>query len=102
MEKPVVGDLQRRGVEVREADLEGPEEKLVRALRDIDIVISCVRESTSQQQDQLSLANAAKTAGVKRFVPCGFGVVAPPTGVMRLRELVSFPPHLPRCKSVQI
>lgn len=102
IEKPIVGALRRQGVEVREADLEGPEEELVRALNNIDVVISCVRDSKTQQQDQISLANAAKIAGVKRFVPCGFGVVAPPTGVMRLRELVSYPPHLPRCNSNRV
>lgn len=62
----------------------------------MEIVISCVRESARQQQSQISLANAAKKAGVKRFVPCGFGVVAPPGGVMRLRDLVRHYRYLTR------
>lgn len=94
MDKPAVRVLQERGVEIREGDLEGTEEELVKALYDIEVVISCVRESATQQQDQINLANAAKKAGVKRFVPCGFGIVAPPWGIMRLRDLVRHYHHL--------
>jgi methylmalonyl-CoA mutase cobalamin-binding subunit len=95
MEKPAVRALQELGVEICEGDLEGSEEELVKALYDIDVVVSCVREGITQQQDQKSLANAAKKAGVQRFVPCGFGTVAPPGGIMRLRDLVSHYRHLP-------
>ena len=86
-DKPAVRVLQERGVEICEGDLEGSEDELVKALYDIDVVISCV--GALQQQDQISLANAAKKAGVKRFVPCGFITVAPPGGIMRLRDQVS-------------
>jgi uncharacterized protein YbjT (DUF2867 family) len=96
MDKLVVGVLQKRGVKIREGDLEGAEEELVKALYDMEVVISCVRESATQQQDQISLANAAKKAGVKRFVPCGFGVVAPPGAIMRLRDLVRHYRYLTR------
>lgn len=79
--------MQEQGVEIREGDLEESEEDLVKALAEIDVVISCV--GAPQQQCQIPLANAAKKAGVKRFVPCGFITVAPPAGVMLLRDQVS-------------
>jgi uncharacterized protein YbjT (DUF2867 family) len=72
---------------VRRCDLRGSEESLAEALTDIDIVISCV--GPAEQQDQIPLAKAAKKAGVKRFVPCGFITVAPPGGIMWLRDEVS-------------
>jgi hypothetical protein len=72
---------------VRRCDLRGSEESLAEALKDIDIVISCV--GPAEQQDQIPLAKAAKKAGVKRFVPCGFITVAPPGGIMWLRDEVS-------------
>lgn len=50
------------------------------------MVISAI--SASSQLAQLALATAAKQAGVKRFVPCGFITVAPPGGVMELRDQV--------------
>lgn len=72
---------------MRRCDLRGSEVSLAEALTDIDIVISCV--GPAEQQDQIPLAKAAKKAGVKRFVPCGFITVAPPGGIMWLRDEVS-------------
>jgi hypothetical protein len=89
MDKPVVEILRQRSVKIREGDLEAPEEVLTKALRGIDVLVSSVRESATQQQDQISLANAAKRAGIKRFVPCGFGIVTSPGGIMRVRDQVS-------------
>ncbi|OQD84177.1 hypothetical protein PENSOL_c131G06012 [Penicillium solitum] len=40
----------------------------------------------AEQQDQIPLAKAAKKAGVKGFVPCGFITVCPPGGIMWLRD----------------
>lgn len=37
---------------------------------------------------EIALANAAKEAGVKRFIPSGFGPSCPPTGVLILRDFV--------------
>ena len=37
---------------------------------------------------QMNIVSAAKKAGVKRFVPCGFATVCPPGGVMKLRDQV--------------
>ena len=38
---------------------------------------------------QLRLIDAAKKAGVQRFVPCAFMTIGPPGGVMLLRDEVS-------------
>lgn len=66
--------------------MKAPEDELVAALEEIEVVISCV--GPAEQQDQIPLAKAAKKAGVKRFVPCGFITVCPPGGVMWLRDEV--------------
>lgn len=84
--KPAVTKLQERGVQIRKGDLKAPEEHLIEALAEIDVVISCV--GPAEQQDQIPLAKAAKKVGVKRFIPCGFITVAPPGGVMWLRDEV--------------
>jgi hypothetical protein len=44
--------------------------------------------------EQISIVTAAKEAGVKRVVPCGFATVCPEGGVMKLRDRVSlfYPP----------
>lgn len=82
--KPTLQHFQQRGVGVRKCDLRSPEEDLMDAVRGIDVVISCV--GPAEQQDQIPLAKAAKRLGVKRFVPCGFITVAPPGGIMWLRD----------------
>ncbi|KAL4734055.1 hypothetical protein BDV11DRAFT_66688 [Aspergillus similis] len=83
-QKPAVLALQDKGVHIRKCDLKSSEEELEKALSDIDVVISCV--GSAEQQDQIPIANAAKKAGVKRFIPCGFITVAPPGGIMWLRD----------------
>ncbi|KAI2620768.1 NAD(P)-binding protein [Hypomontagnella submonticulosa] len=75
--------LQGRGVHVVAADLTGPKEDLVKLLSGIDVVISCI--VFSALKDQIPLAEAAKEAGVKRFVPCDFATPAP-RGVMALHD----------------
>lgn len=42
--------------------------------------------TAGSQLAQISLIDAAKKAGVKRFIPCGFITVAPAGGVMKLRD----------------
>ena len=86
--KPVLISFQQRGLATRKCDLKAPEEDLMDALQDIDVVISCV--GPAEQQDQIPLAKAAKRVGVKRFVPCGFITIAPAGGIMWLRDEVSF------------
>ncbi|KAJ6034644.1 hypothetical protein N7460_008819 [Penicillium canescens] len=83
-QKPAITRLQDRGIQIRKCDLKAPEEELIEALAEIDVVISCV--GPAEQQDQIPLAKAAKKTGVKRFVPCGFITVCPPGGIMWLRD----------------
>lgn len=85
--------LKGLGVDVVAGDLKGPEDDLVRLLQGIDVLISAV--TASALPDQIALANAAKKAGVGRFVPCTFATACPPRGVMRLREMVISPIPLP-------
>ncbi|BDD59645.1 hypothetical protein MPDQ_001772 [Monascus purpureus] len=82
--KPALLAFQNRGVGIRKCDLKASEEELMDAVYDIDVIISCV--GPAEQQDQIPLAKAAKRAGVKRFVPCGFITVCPPGGIMWLRD----------------
>ncbi|KAI1455917.1 NAD(P)-binding protein [Annulohypoxylon moriforme] len=75
--------LRSRGVHVVAADLTGPKEELVKILTGADVVISCIVYTSLN--DQIPLVEAAKEAGVKRFVPCDFGTPAP-RGVMIMRD----------------
>ncbi|KAJ3544522.1 hypothetical protein NM208_g3012 [Fusarium decemcellulare] len=87
VEKPEIQRLKNHDVEVVSLDLEAPHKELVQALTGQEVVISCVIPFSAETQ--ISLANAAKAAGVKRFVPSAFGPVCPPEGVLILREIVS-------------
>ncbi|KAL1970918.1 hypothetical protein VTN77DRAFT_2752 [Rasamsonia byssochlamydoides] len=82
--KPQLLGLEKRGIKVRQCDLTAPQAELVEALSGIDIVVSSV--GPADQRAQIPLATAAKAAGVKRFVPCGFITVCPPGGIMWLRD----------------
>ncbi|KAI1085925.1 NAD(P)-binding protein [Rostrohypoxylon terebratum] len=75
--------LKSRGIRVVAADLTGPKEELVKILTGADVVISCI--VFTSLNDQVPLAEAAKEAGVKRFVPCDFATPAP-RGVMTMRD----------------
>jgi hypothetical protein len=86
VDKPANVELRKRGIKVIAADFEGPEEALVEILKGVDTVVSAV--NWQHLETQLPLANAAKAAGVKRFVPCNFGTACPPGGIMRLEEKV--------------
>jgi hypothetical protein len=86
-DKPKVKALTDRGVKIRVADIEGPIEKLIDILAGADVLISAI--DAMSQLAQIRLVTAAKEAGVKRFVPCAFTTVAPPGGVMALRDQVS-------------
>ncbi len=80
--------LTERGVKIRIADISSSVEDLVAVIAGTDIFISAV--GGMAQLAQLNLVTAAKKAGVKRFVPCDFASVAPPGGVMLLRDEASF------------
>ncbi|KAJ7218420.1 hypothetical protein GGX14DRAFT_533307 [Mycena pura] len=83
-EKPEVKKLGERGVKIRVADIDGALDDLVAALAGVDVLISAI--DATRQLAQLQLATAAKQAGVQRFVPCAFITIAPPGGVMALRD----------------
>jgi uncharacterized protein YbjT (DUF2867 family) len=77
--------LRDRGVRVVLADLDGPKKELVKLLKDVDTVICSV--IFNKMDVQVPLAEAAKEAGVKRFVPCFWGTPAP-RGVQKLYDEV--------------
>lgn len=69
------------------ADLTGPTEDLEAILSGMDVVISAV--NATALLNEIPLINAAKSAGVGRYVPCFFATVVPPNGILRLRDVVS-------------
>ncbi|KAH8679129.1 hypothetical protein BGZ61DRAFT_425721 [Ilyonectria robusta] len=83
--KPEVQSAKDQGVAIVPFDLESPQEELVKALTGQDVLISCVIPFTPDAQ--MALADAAKVAGVKRFVPSAFGPSSPPKGTMALRDV---------------
>ncbi|KPM42915.1 hypothetical protein AK830_g3606 [Neonectria ditissima] len=85
LQKPEVLSLKDRGIKVVAADLEGSEDEVAKLLQGIDVVIACV--NPKGMLAQIPLANACKAAGVKRFVPCFFATIAPPKGILRLRDV---------------
>ncbi|KAL5340501.1 hypothetical protein BJX70DRAFT_109821 [Aspergillus crustosus] len=82
--KPATQELEKRGIKLRVADLAGSEKELTSAISGIDVLISAIGPGDLLQQK--TLVRAAKAAGVKRFVPCGFITIAPPKGAMLLRD----------------
>ena len=84
VEKPAVADLAKKGVAIVSVDLYGPQEELVKMLQGIDVVISAI--VVYDLQAEIPLADAAKAAGVKRFIPCFFASVMPPKGVLEFRD----------------
>lgn len=77
--------IEERGVKLAAANLNGPQEDLVKILAGVDVLISAIFFLAIH--DEVPLAKAAKAAGVKRFVPCSFGTPCP-RGVMMLRDTV--------------
>jgi hypothetical protein len=79
--------LKQKNVEVRIGDISVDSiESLVSLVSDIHTVISAV--PAQSQLVQTRLADAAKKAGAKRFIPCGFTTCAPPGGITLLRDHV--------------
>ncbi|KAI1652957.1 isoflavone reductase family protein [Daldinia decipiens] len=76
-------ELKSRGIRIVDADLNGPKDDLVKAVTGIDIIISCI--AFPRLGDQIPLVEAAKQAGVKRFVPSNFSTPAP-RGVMDMYD----------------
>ena len=84
MTKPVNHTLKDRGLELRALDLKADQDDIVAALKDIEILISAV--GPTEQLEQIPLVTAAKTAGVKRFIPCAFLSIIPVGGIHNLRD----------------
>lgn len=60
-------------------------------MKGIHTVISTI--DALSQRVQLPMVEAAKKAGIKRFVPCAFITVCPPGGVLKVRDEVRCCPH---------
>jgi uncharacterized protein YbjT (DUF2867 family) len=86
LEKRAYQALKDRGVNVVAADLKGPQDELVSLLSGIDVVISAI--FFASLADEIPLADAAKRAGVKRFIQSAFMIMIPPRGVVDFREKV--------------
>lgn len=86
VDKPAYKELESRGVKVIPVDLKGPKDSLARALSGVDVVVSAI--SFTELDSEIPLANAAKDAGVKRFLQSAMMVVIPPRGVVDFREQV--------------
>lgn len=84
LEKPELQALRAKGVKIAVADLQGGSAELVQLLQGIDIVISAIAMPFT---DQIPLIDAAKEAGVKRFVPCSWQPVMPARGILDVRDL---------------
>ncbi|RAK78165.1 NAD(P)-binding protein [Aspergillus fijiensis CBS 313.89] len=74
------------GRQLVSADLRGPIAPLITLLQGIDIVISAIHFDALA--DEIPLADAAKAAGVKRFVQSALMIIIPPRGVVDFREKV--------------
>ncbi|KAH6975186.1 hypothetical protein BKA56DRAFT_618703 [Ilyonectria sp. MPI-CAGE-AT-0026] len=86
LKNPEVIALQEKGIKVVPTDLSAPEDELSSLLHGIDTVISAI--SAAGILTQIPLANAAKAAGVKRFLPCCFAPVMSPEGILQLRDTI--------------
>jgi hypothetical protein len=82
--KPAVLALAEKGIKAVIADLSGSFEDLKTAIIGYHTIISAI--GATQQTTQLSLVDAAAAAGTKRFVPCGFTTICPPSGIMKIRD----------------
>ncbi|KAI8201247.1 Isoflavone reductase-like protein [Colletotrichum sp. SAR 10_66] len=85
LQKPEVLDLQKKGIHIIAADLEGPEDALTEILKGTDVMISAI--NAGNLMAQIPLINASKAAGVGRFIPCFFATIVPPKGILKLRDI---------------
>ncbi|KAJ4286540.1 hypothetical protein N0V90_013240 [Kalmusia sp. IMI 367209] len=85
LQKPAILELERQGVKILPVDLSGPVSEIEKGLVDTDVVISTIYGGSVM--DEIPLINAAKSAGVRRYLPCFFATVAPPKGALLLREM---------------
>ncbi|KAF4308367.1 putative isoflavone reductase family protein [Botryosphaeria dothidea] len=83
--KPEVKKIAERGVKIVVADINDPVDDLMPIFQGVDVIITAI--STAAKLAKKNLANAAKRADVKRFIPCSWATIAPPEGVMLLRTM---------------
>jgi hypothetical protein len=65
-------------------DLNGPTHEVANAIKGYDIVVSAIGFRSRGAEN--ALVDAVAAAGTSRFVPCAFASVAPPGGILRLRD----------------
>jgi hypothetical protein len=82
--KPAVLALAEKGIKAVIAELSGSVSDLTTAITSYHTIISAI--GPTQQTAQFSLIDAAVAAGTKRFVPCGFTTICPPSGIMEIRD----------------
>ena len=82
-----MADLKAKGAEIVFINLESPKDQLLDALKGVDTLVSAILYT--QLHLQYLLADAAREAGVKRFVPCDFGTPCVRGGVRQLHDEVS-------------
>ncbi|KAM0701518.1 hypothetical protein Q7P35_009768 [Cladosporium inversicolor] len=78
--------LSSLGLTIRSFSLASPHEDLVSSLKGVDILISCM-SGADDQLLQIQLADAAKEAGVGRFIPSAWLPIIPPGGVHIFRDM---------------
>jgi NmrA-like family len=72
-------------VKILIADISSPIEELATLLKGVYVFLNAI--SRMALMEQMNVVTAAKEAGVKRFVPCGFATVCPAGGVNRVMRL---------------
>jgi len=85
---PINQEFKNKGVHIVGYDLAASRDILINILRDIDVLISCI--TWEHLEDQLVWIEAAKQAGVKRFVPSEW-VGPAPLGVIDIKDKVCNP-----------
>ncbi|KXH50129.1 isoflavone reductase [Colletotrichum simmondsii] len=87
--KPAYEELRKRGVNAIVIDLDKPETEIANNLRGFEIVVASVHPAGITSQ--ITLARAAKLAGVQRFIPSAFAMSVSPTAnssVQKSKEVV--------------
>lgn len=89
MGKPEVALLRSLGVHIDTVDWQlADHAELERLFSGVHIAISTIHCGQGFILDQKKLVNAAKEAGVQRFIPCDFCPICP-SGVTKLQDEVS-------------
>ena len=84
---PANASFSSRGVSIRPFTLTAPHADLVSSLRGIDVLICCISGMGDEMHQQIPIADAAKEAGVQRFIPSAWLPVIPLGGVHLFRDL---------------